>query len=147
MDQELEWVVVKANELVIQAWAVEMDRFPLHSVEFWVQEYEGYLRSDAGGLGARKIVFPADCGEEPEDDGSLPMVVDPRVERILSTLLSAECEVQSMAVLESALNQAKPDAKGGYERLHHRITYLVTFKHEVFAENFKSSGTLIIRPM
>ena len=138
---------MRADELVIQAWAVEMDRFPLHSVEFWVQEYEGYLRSDAGVLGTRKIVFTADCGEEPEDDGSLPMIVAPRVERILSTLLSAQCEVQSIKVLESALNQVKPDPKGGYKRLHHRITYLVTFKHEVFAETFESSGTLIIRPM
>lgn len=138
---------MRANELVIQAWVVEENTFPLHSVEFWVQEYEGYLRSDAGGLGTRKIAFPADCGGEPEDDGSLPMVVAPRVERILRTLLSAECAVQSIRVLESGLNQAKTDAKDGYKRLHHRITYLVTFKHEVFAETFESSGALIIRPM
>ena len=147
MDQELEWIVVKANELVIQAWAVEENTFPLHSVEFWVQGYEGYLRSDNGGLGTRKIVFPADCGGEPEDDGSLPMIVAPRVERILRTLLSVACAVESIRVLEYGLNQAKPGAKDGYKRLHHRVTYLVTFKHEVFAEIFESSGTLIIRSM
>lgn len=138
---------MKSNELIIQAWAVEMDRFPLHSVEFWVQEYEGYLRSDAGGLGARKLVFPADYADDSEDDESQPMVVAPRMEKILSTLLRARCKIDRVRVLESALNQVKPDAKDGYKRLHHRITYLVTFKHEVFAETFGSSGTLIIRPM
>lgn len=138
---------MKANELVIQAWAVEMDRFPLHSVEFWVQEYEGYLQSDIGALGTRKIVFLADYTDDPEDDGSQSMVVAPRVEKILSTLLSARCKVESIGVLESALNQAKPDAKGGYERLHHRITYLVTFKHEVFAEIFGPANALTIQPM
>lgn len=138
---------MRADELVIQAWAVEENTFPLHSVEFWVQGYEGYLRSDAGGLGTRKLVFPADCGEESEDDGSLPMIAAPRVEQILRTLLNVTCAIQSIRVLESGLNQIKPDAKDGYKRLHHRITYLVTFKHEVFAETFESSGTLIIRPM
>ena len=69
------------------------------------------------------------------------------VVRSLRTLLNATCAIQSIRILESGLNQIKPDAKDGYKRLHHRITYLVTFKHEVFAETFESSGTLIIRPM
>ena len=138
---------MRADKLVIQAWAVEENRFPLHSVEFWVQEYEGYLTDGAGGLNTRKIVFPADCGHHPEDDGSLLMVVAPRVGRILSTLLSAQCEIQHLKVLESALNQVKPDAKDGYKKLHHRITYLVTFKHEVFGETFGPTNTVIILPM
>lgn len=138
---------MKANELIIQAWAVEMDKFPLHSVEFWVQEYEAYLRSDAGGMGTRKIVFPADCAGEPEDDGSLPMIVAPRVERILRALLSSHCEIRALKVLESSLNQTKPDSKDGYDRLYHRVTYLVEFEHEVFAETYSPSNTLIIRSM
>lgn len=137
---------MKANELIIQAWVIEENTFPLHSVEFWVQEYGGELRSDAGLLGDNKLRFTAECGNEPEDDGSLPMVVAPRVERILRSLLNFRCEIQDVRVLESGLNQTRPD-DDGYERLHHRITYLVTFKHEVFAEVFSPTNTLIIRPM